>query len=157
MGQYQRTCLALFDSFLTAMMTFPLYIINLSFLLEKVDSLSAIPYQNIAQLIFSVINMIWNPIKYTKHATSYSKAAVIWFGAAGNCCSKIRIIVSAAFLYAPLVLIEVIHFFPFLFCYYVDHTVGYDDLVNILLIFNIPKLLFLFTFLFGHCYYMDIV
>lgn len=143
--QYQQACLALFDSVLTSLMTFPLYIINLSFLLESVTSYNEISRFSIAQLAFSVLNMAWNPIKYTKHATNarYNK----------NHYSPLGSVMAASFLFAPLVLIEIIHFFPFCFSYYVDHIVAWNDLLNILLIFNVPKIMFILYlfFLWGIC------
>ena len=47
----------------------------------------------------------------------------------------------------PIVLIEIIHFFPFIFAYYIDGTLNYKDLVIVLIIFNVPKGIFIMHFL----------
>ena len=57
-------------------------------------------------------------------------------------CEKIKIFFVASFALVPISLIELLHFFPFLACYYIDHAMNQQDLIIILLIFNIPKLLF---------------
>merc|ERR550525_1017600 len=113
-------------------MTFPLYIINLSYLLESIAGYEEISVFNYLQLILSVLNFCVNPIKFVQKATLHDNkdfGIVEWL--------------STSLCFMPLVLIEIIHFFPFCFCYYVDGTLDWDDLVHILLLFNIPKVIFI--------------
>ena len=53
--------LAMFDSLLTGIVSFPLYIINLSYLCETVNSYDQISIYNIIQLIISILNFIKTP------------------------------------------------------------------------------------------------
>ena len=119
------------SSFLAGLMTFPLYIINLSYLLENVDSFDDISIFNYAQLFFSFINLTITPIQmvadFLSHDFEFS-----------TCKSYL---LSTFYIY-PMGLIEVIHFFPFLFLYYIDKQIRISQLAIVLFIFNIPKLLF---------------
>eukprot|EP01084_Bolivina_argentea_P153406 267485_1 len=135
--------LALIDALLSGMMTFPLYIINLSFLLESVQKYSDIEPFNIAQLIISLISFVLNPIKLSLSTTQtdYGRGNM-------NISTKIKVLLCATFTFGPIVLIEVIHFFPFCFAHYVDHTLNSTDLLIILLVmFTAPKLIFVYDVL----------
>merc|ERR550525_1618976 len=84
-------------------MTFPLYIINLSYLLESIAGYEEISVFNYLQLILSVLNFCVNPIKFVQKATLHDNkdfGIVEWL--------------STSLCFMPLVLIEIIHFFPFL-------------------------------------------
>eukprot|EP01084_Bolivina_argentea_P279195 477294_1 len=61
---YLSSTLLIFESLLTGTMTFPLYIINLSYLLETVESYQNIEIYNILQLSFSILLFIKTPISY---------------------------------------------------------------------------------------------
>jgi len=45
--------------------------------------------------------------------------------------------------YLPIVLLELVHFFPIFFAYYYYHSITKTLLLNYLLVFNVPKVLFL--------------
>ena len=45
--------------------------------------------------------------------------------------------------FLPIMTLEIIHFFPVLFEYYMYKGISYQDLVIYLLLFNIPKVLFI--------------
>jgi len=45
--------------------------------------------------------------------------------------------------YLPIVLLELVHFFPIFFAYYYYHSITKTLLLNYLLVFNVPKALFL--------------
>jgi len=47
-------------------------------------------------------------------------------------------------LFIPILALEVIHFFPVLFEYYIYHGIDYRNVVFYLFCFNVPKLLFVF-------------
>merc|ERR1719433_2146318 len=113
-------------------MTFPLYIINLSYLLESIAGYEEISVFNYLQLILSVLNFCVNPIKFVQKVTDYREGD---FG--------IEEWLSTSLCFMPLVLIEIIHFFPFCFCYYVDGVLDWNDLVKILMLFNMPKEIFI--------------
>lgn len=132
---------ALLDTFLTGTMTFPLYIINLSFLLESVTVYDEISGFNILQLVCSVLSMGVTPIQYVMSATSLYRWRYPY-----TTCDKLITLVSSSSLLLPLVLVEIVHFCPFLFAYYVDRVIELNDLKAILLIFNVPKILFVVCF-----------
>ena len=121
--------------FLTGFMTFPLYIINLSYLLENVNSYQDIPIPNLIQLVSSFVAIIINPIMSLVNA-SY----------ADTVSKKIKAFLHGLFAFGPVGCIEMIHFFPVLFCYYMDKSIDYDQLSTVLIIFNVPKLLFFLHF-----------
>eukprot|EP01084_Bolivina_argentea_P061598 112599_1 len=132
------------ETFLAGTMSFPLYIINISFLLETVSSYKAIPTFNLIQLTFSLISLTIAPMKYyvSKTYESYYKTYSLY--------EKIPVYLAVAFTFMPIVLIEVIHFFPFCFCYYVDDTLHQHDLIYVIILFNVPKIIFFSHLLFQY-------
>ena len=123
---------SLLSGLLAGLMTFPLYIINLSYLLENSDSFDDISIFNYLQLLFSLINLTIAPIGMFADRLS----SEFTFG-----LSKWKLYLLSTFYVYPMALIEVIHFFPFLFLYYIDEQIVISQLAIILSMFNIPKLL----------------
>ena len=125
------------EVFITGAMTFPLYIINLSFLLETVESYEQISTYNIVSLSFSILLFIKTPITFFMECFAINNKD----DRTGK--NQIKAILSIALTFGPLVLLEIIHFFPFCFAYYVDQTLHWRDLIHVLLIFNVPKSIFI--------------
>ena len=53
---------------------------------------------------------------------------------------KFKIFASSAFVTMPILALEAMHFFPFLFCYFCWHLITLRDLIVILFLFTIPKI-----------------
>eukprot|EP01084_Bolivina_argentea_P135818 239259_1 len=136
--QPQRYSAMAMDFVLSVFMILPLYSINIAFILHNIKSYHEIPIINIIQLIFAFINMVINPIKYIL-AVNKPYSTVF---------RQIQVFCGASFALIPLITIELIHFIPLLFCYYFEHSITYQEFVNVLLIFNIPKILFIWRRIF---------
>ena len=129
---------SMWSSVLAGLMTFPLYIINLSYLLENAQSFNDISIFNYIQLLFSLINLTITPIQtFVTGIVEPSKD-----DEHVGCLNKCKIYLLWTFYFYPIALIEIVHFFPYLFLYYIDKQIVLSQLVVILSIFNIPKLLF---------------
>ena len=139
-----RAVVSTFEAFLSGTMTFPLYIINLSFLLENMSTYRInysinewksgedISIYNLVSLCLSIFMFLKVPITFFINEGMFS----------GNIDNKCKAAMSVALTFGPIVLLEIIHFFPFCFAYYVDGDLHRDDLIAIIFIFNVPKLLF---------------
>lgn len=58
---------------------------------------------------------------------------------------KVYIFFWILLLLAPIMFLEIIHFFPLFFAYYIDHSIkNRNEFIIILIIFNVPKCIFLF-------------
>lgn len=120
---------------LAGFMTYPLYIVNMAFILENTDDISIINY---IQLTSSFIVLCISPFA---NLLSLIKLEYLSFGLVLTIRDKIRIFIVLCWLFVPLMAIEIIHFFPLLCAYYIDGIINFEQLWILLLIFNIPKLL----------------
>lgn len=132
---------ALISMLLQATMTYPLYLINLSYLLEsKIENYHDISIFNYLQLLSSLIVLCVAP--FTNLLTflneSYLKVGLIL-----SLRDKLISYMIIGFYIFPAMIIEIIHFFPLLFAYYVDHAINLNQLWIILGIFNLPKIGFM--------------
>eukprot|EP01084_Bolivina_argentea_P098273 176624_1 len=121
------------ETLLVGTMTFPLYIINLSYLCELEKSYENISIYNIIPLILSVITFIKTP----------PLSVVQWTLDQNPNADQTKLLLSSCLTFLPIVMVEIIHFFPFIFAYYIDQVLNYNDLIWIMLIFNVPKLIFI--------------
>ena len=130
--KFNGTLSALFQS----LISFPLYIINVSFMLEK----RQLFIWNILQLISSLFTLSMAPglFAWTLSAPRHEEELSIK--------ERFQSCLSFSAYIIPLVPIEIIHFFPLLFEYYYYKNLNYNEFVNILLLFNIPKVLILTVF-----------
>ena len=143
--------------FLSLFMTFPLYIINISYMLEKINNYIDISIYNILQLSASLITLCIAPYF---NLIQFISDSYINNGLLLTFSDKIKIYSSICGICIPMTIIEVIHFFPLLFSYYIDKTISLRQLYILLLIFNIPKLIFVFHIIkqifpensINHCY-----
>eukprot|EP01084_Bolivina_argentea_P146944 257177_1 len=121
-------------------MTFPLFIINLSFMLETYDEYKNISIFNLLQFIFALFTLSVSPF------TNLLSVKIKFFmmdGIALTFQDKFKLYSIISFTLIPTLLVEIIHFFPILFAYYIDDILNYRDILWILLLlFNVPKTLF---------------
>lgn len=125
--------------FLSLFMTFPLYVINLSYLLSNIVNYNQISIYNILQLSFSLFTMCLAPYFNLLEFVSdlyLNNGLILSFS------DKLSIYSSICGISFPLMALEVIHFFPLLFSYYIDQSISLKQMWILLLIFNVPKLIF---------------
>ena len=115
------------DATLSGIMIFPLYIINLSFLLESTTTYEQISIYNIVQLSFSLLMFLKAPVTFfmasSEKDTYRTLAEIIDKDIADEeedetFRKKVVKILTIVFAFGPMVLLEIIHFFPFCFAYY---------------------------------------
>ena len=129
---------ALISMLLAATMTYPLYIINLSYLLEqRVSNYHDLSLYNIAQVITALIVLCVTP--FTNLLTFLTESYIKKGGLILSFKDKLFAYFIIGLFVIPAMIIEIVHFFPLLFAYYVDNVINYQTLIVILLIFNVPK------------------
>eukprot|EP01083_Nonionella_stella_P154722 498935_1 len=125
--------------FLSGLMIYPLYIINLSFMLESYETYNEIPIYNILQCTFSLFTLCVSPFMNILKAivsTYLNKGLVL------SIKDKMKIYSIVSLSLMPTLLIEIIHFFPILFAYYIDGVIDYQQVLWIMILFNVPKFVF---------------
>lgn len=126
---------------ISCFMSYPLYIINLSYLFEtyEITGFNNISIYNKLQLLFTLFTLcIASTYSFLKLETKFFMID----GIALTLKDRLKLYVIIILTGIPALLIEIIHFFPILFAYYVDHSISYDNFLYLLLIFNAPKLIF---------------
>ncbi|ETO23774.1 hypothetical protein RFI_13400 [Reticulomyxa filosa] len=138
----QSSAKHLFAMLLSGFMTYPLYIINLSFMLERTRNYQQISIYNKLQFLVSLFVLCVSPCSIFVEITCvdsylYQRGLVVSFR------DRLRIAALWITLLSPIMCVEVIHFFPSLFAYYMDNTLTKTQLIIVFCVFNIPKLGFI--------------
>eukprot|EP01084_Bolivina_argentea_P041853 77260_1 len=124
---------------LSAIMTYPLYIINLSFMLEQSNSYSDISVFNILQFGFSLFTLSVSPFF---NLLTLGELIYMNYGLILSIKDKIKLYGVIAITLIPTFLLEIIHFFPILFAYYIDQKINLHEFFMLMLLFNVPKIVF---------------
>lgn len=163
------------SSMFQAVISFPLYILNVSFILSK----KSLQIWNILQLISSLITLMISPALYSWSMWRPEQENYNWnscqpeleqyrsntitlshrelrierekyqqqhtLSNSKKICLRLKAALKMLFYLGPVMSIEIIHFFPLLFEYYYYENITYAQFVDILLLFNLPKLLIIFV------------
>lgn len=115
--------------------SFPQYIINISFALEH----NEFSTWNWISIILSLTSLAFSPAIQIigKHEDTKFKCNL------DVALHILKLFFIYLFTIVPIVLLEVVHFFPILIEYYWYQSITIQQLVNCLLWFNFPKLIFL--------------
>eukprot|EP01084_Bolivina_argentea_P250713 420205_1 len=115
-----------------ALISFPLYILDVSFILEN----RKLYMWNILQLISALFTLSMFPCLFAwKESAEHEQISTL--------TDRFKRCTKFSFLIVPMMPIEIIHFFPLLFEYYYYKNIDYHQFFIILLFFNLPKLLIL--------------
>ena len=133
----------MFSMILSLLMTYPLYLLNLAYLLEvhTYDNYKDISIYNICQLLFSLISLSLSP--FFNFVTMVNKSYIENSGLILSLHDKFKVYFWISLYFVPLMVIEIIHFFPALFAYYLDNTINKEQLGIVLIAFNAPKIIFI--------------
>ena len=120
-----------------AFSSFPQYIISLSFILEH----NIVETYNLAAIIMSTIQLLTSP--FVAPSMVIIRTGMYVQDKLGE---QVKFGFMLLFLYLtvlfPILVLEMIHFCPVLFEYYVYEGITYNQLVIYLLVFNVPKVVF---------------
>ena len=138
----------LFSVTMTALMNYPLYIINVSYILENCDTYADISLVNILQLISSIITLAITPL--LNYLSQVQQSYVKHSGLILTTCDSVNVYSYILLILGPMMTLEIIHFFPILFAYYLNddndsnfNSIEFQHLIIIIGIFNVPKLIFI--------------
>ena len=129
---------------LTSFMIFPLYFVNIAYILDTNRSFADISTFNWMQLIASLVNICINPVIVIITRSNMEQNF-------DNICTSLKRNLTAFFAIVPIIFLEAIQFLPYLFCYFMNDSFSKLDLIIVLAIFNGSKLIFLIHFLRKFC------
>eukprot|EP01083_Nonionella_stella_P040036 108869_1 len=157
---FHETASIILDWTLLLLMTFPLYLINLSYLLSSTTDYKAIPPIVWIQLVNSIFSACWTIVSglatFSERYSYFDKGLILSFS------DKLKIKAILAITFVPVIIVEVTQFFPFLFYFYVeikdvDHYAQRkaEGLFYIVVIFLVSKSLFVMDMFHHICVMKD--
>lgn len=129
-----------------------MYIINVSYILEVQESYNDISIWQYISFFNTLISLLFTPYLNLLTITQYQQFQY-WGFILTTRDKWCLIFLPIILLFSPITLIEIIHFFPILFSYYIDNNINYSQFVTIMILFNLTKVIFTIHMLKLYCQY----
>ena len=127
---------------LSGCMTYPLYLINVAYILDsEVNEWDTISIYNVLQIGSTLLVLCVTP--FLKFVGYVYESYIEHNGLFMSLIDALYVYFWIGVLFTPIMAIEIVHFFPLLFAYYVDDSIKqWSEFAIIMILFNVPKLMF---------------
>ena len=146
---YHARVTAYMSLVLAALMTFPLYIINVAYIVknENLTDFNKTVFLNYCGLIGSFFTLCVSP---TTNLLTIVTRNYLQNGFILSIKDEIKLYFIMALIGIPVIALEIIRFYPFLVAFYVDNAIDEFEFTFLLIMFNLPLLVtFVIMTLFG--------